>query len=492
MGHQPSMNQSHQFLLQKAIEFINCKNYNSAEIFLNQLIKVDSRNTEAFRHLGIIKAINRNYELANYYFDRAIKIAPKNYYALCNKGSVLTKQKKFDEALYCFDQSIKLNPTHYEAWSNKGILYFDFLYFESALSAYEKAISIKSDFLPAILNKANVLLALNQETQAENIFLFLRENYPNYFAARYNYSLLLLNQKRFLEGWKEYEYRWLNPDFDSERLIVNKKKWTGDGPNKNILIWAEQGVGDQVLYASMFKDLKRTNNNFTSIVDGKLIDIFKYSFPWINFLSKAEINNQIIDEYDSHIPIASLGQLFRIDLDSFKDGGQYLISKGAEGSSQKNKKIKCGISWRSTNSSVGDQKSFSLEEFLKIFIGLDFELVNLQYDITPQEKEYLIKYSASNTITDIDLYDDLVSTMDLINNCDVTVTVSNSMAHFAGALSKPGIVLTPFAIGKFWYWHENYDRSLWYPSLRVYKQRSQGDWTIPINLSNHFLKDNFA
>jgi len=487
------MNQSRQFLLQKAIEFINCKNYNSAEIYLNQLIKIDSRNTEAFRHLGIVKAISQNYELANYYFDKAIKLAPKNYYALCNKGSVLTKQKKFDEALHYFDQSIKLNPTHYEAWSNKGILYFDFLDFESALKSYEKAISIKSDFLPAILNKANVLLALNRETEAENIFMYLRENYPKYFVARYNYSLLLLNQKRFLEGWQEYEFRWLNPDFDSKPLIVNNKIWRGEGSRKKILIWAEQGIGDQVLYASMFKDLKNVSNNFTTIVDKKLVNIFKYSFPWINFLSKEEISNRTVDEYDAHIPIASLGQLFRLDQKSFKDNSQYLISKNTENKFQKNNnKIKCGISWRSTNSYVGDQKSFSLEEFLKIFSGLDFELINLQYDISPEEKEYLMKYNISSTLTDIDLYNDLTSTLDLINQCDLTVTVSNSIAHFAGALSKPGIVLTPFAVGKFWYWHENFDRSLWYPSLKVFKQKSQGDWTIPVNLSNYFLRENFS
>ena len=97
------------------------------------------------------------------------------------------------------------------------------------------------------------------------------------------------------------------------------------------------------------------------------------------------------------------------------------------------------------------------------------------------ERKLLELGQANNTqvhhFPDIDLFDDLDSVLSLVNACDVVLSSSNTIAHLAGALGKRTILIVPYETGKFWYWHEINHHSLWYPSIRVFTQKKQGDWS---------------
>jgi ADP-heptose:LPS heptosyltransferase len=158
------------------------------------------------------------------------------------------------------------------------------------------------------------------------------------------------------------------------------------------------------------------------------------------------------------------------------------------------KKVACGISWSSTNAFVGKHKSMSLIALSSVLQLGDVEFINLQYGDTKEEINIVEEKLHVNifNIEGIDLYDDIDSMLALINACDIVITTSNSIAHLSGALGKETILLLPFSLGKFWYWHELNGVSLWYPSVKVFKQLEQGDWSDPVIRARNYLEKRFA
>jgi hypothetical protein len=198
---------------------------------------------------------------------------------------------------------------------------------------------------------------------------------------------------------------------------------------------------------------------------------------------------------DFHLPMGSLPRLFRQTEDDFKKTKRgYLKADpervkaitselGLEG-----KKV-IGISWKSIKSLNTLKKSLTLLEFGAIFEGLDVTLVNLQYgdvnkEINEFEEETGIKIVQCGSV---DNREDLDGLAALIEACDLVVSTSNVTIHLAGALGKDGCVLLSF-IHNFW-WLRDRDDSVWYPSIKIYRQKKFQDWTsIPGSLRNDLSK----
>jgi ADP-heptose:LPS heptosyltransferase len=135
-----------------------------------------------------------------------------------------------------------------------------------------------------------------------------------------------------------------------------------------------------------------------------------------------------------------------------------------------------------------------LQSLLKLFELKDIDFINLQYGEVQNEISQVQSNQGISirAIEEVDLYHDIDSAMRLIQACDIVVTTSNSTAHMAGALGKETLLLLPFSAGKFWYWHDLDGLSLWYPSVRVFKQLHQGDWTEPVESAKKYLENKFA
>jgi ADP-heptose:LPS heptosyltransferase len=270
-----------------------------------------------------------------------------------------------------------------------------------------------------------------------------------------------------------------------------------DVKNKSILIWGEQGVGDQILYASLLIDALKTPNNFFVSIDNRLVALFRRSFSLsknVQFISSDETTSE--SSYDFHIPMASLGKFFRNHIKDFDRHPKAYLRADPEGASLLSKRIKtnknkiCGISWKSKNTQLGLSKSLALQQMLPIFKLHNITFVNLQYGETEDEiktldREFNIKIKS---LDDIDNFKDLDGLTDLIEACDFIVTSSNVTAHIAGALNKRTYLLLPFAYGKIWYWGESRTQSLWYPSISIYRCNSTGTWDKPIDTLSNDLR----
>ena len=120
----------------------------------------------------------------------------------------------------------------------------------------------------------------------------------------------------------------------------------------------------------------------------------------------------------------------------------------------------------------------------------DMQFVNLQYGDTAEEIAVLSEKHQQSlySVPEIDIFNDIDGVLSIISACDLIITTSNSTAHLAGALGKETLLLTPYSVGKFWYWHDIDGVSLWYPSVRVFPQTTQGEWADPINAIKTYLE----
>ena len=295
---------------------------------------------------------------------------------------------------------------------------------------------------------------------------------PNDPDALWTMGLMDLQIGNFEKGWEGYEHRWDSKAFKSARLKTKLPKWEPDKGYQSVLVWCEQGVGDQILYGSMLSQLKLKTPNVTAIVDARLVKLFQRANKGIKFLSHdAKVKNS---EYDSQIPIASLGKYFiksRDDLNNRVLNNYLKPDDRRTGILCNEMKINdydfvVGLSWASTAPIVGAHKSISLEELAPLWDVPNIKIMNLQYGKPSFEDIPFAKKTGLKMISPpVNSFYDLDGLASAIDICDVILSVSNANVHIAGAMGKKVIVLDA---NKLWYWnHRNEDRSLFYPSVHL-------------------------
>jgi hypothetical protein len=234
----------------------------------------------------------------------------------------------------------------------------------------------------------------------------------------------------------------------------------------------------------------------TVALDKKLLTTFKRSFPKYQFIA----NSPNLDQsyFDQQISVASLGKFFRRDLSDFKKNRSFL-SADQEKKNQvldmlPTDVIISGISWKSINAKVGDNKNMRLDDLLPILKIQKIHFVNLQYGDVEGEIEISNQLHgiSIDPFRSIDKYDDIDGLVALIDSCSCIITTSNTTAHLSGALGKETLLLLPFSVGKFWYWQHQDGRCIWYPSVRIFQQQQDGDWSQPIKEIQTFLEEKIA
>ena len=330
---------------------------------------------------------------------------------------------------------------------------------------------------------------MNRWPAAMHDFTTAEKMIPDNPDIRWTLALMRLQKGDFMGAMEGFESRWDSKKFDSARLNTKKPRWKADGGFKSVLVWSEQGIGDQILYCSMLPALQAITPDVTVMIDARLIPLFKWSMPLIRFVAQTER----VKGVESQIPMASLVSEFvrsKGDISKLRGGhGQYLkpVHQNLAGQIREGMKLSrnetiVGISWRSGAPKVGNHKSSSLEEMLPILRLPDKRFVSLQYgdhynEIYEFEKKHGIHIEI---IPEIDNTQDLVGLASLIYACDSVITVSNVTGHLAGAL---GVKTYLMDSRKLWYWGNTAgNRSLWYPMVKTYpKWSATATWQVPID-----------
>ena len=313
---------------------------------------------------------------------------------------------------------------------------------------------------------------------------------PDNHDIQWTASLMYLQVNRFPEGWANLDARWKSNKFDSARLKTTKPQWS-PGFGKDLLVWSEQGVGDQILYCSMLNTVREDVDDLLVMADARLIPLLERGMPNISFCPQ----NVRVKGIDSQIPMGSVGRHYIAEADDIprtrsvgylkSDAERVAALRAKLGISETDFVV--GLSWESAAPKIGDHKSVPLCEIAdELFAIPNGRVISLQYT-NPFKQIYDYEAKTGNRIEivpSIDNRNDLDGLAALIDCCDVVVSVSNATAHLSGALNKTTLLLDG---NKLWFWGNTkyagpyYCESLWYPSVKIFsRDHVHAPWTPQI------------
>ena len=488
--------------LQQAFSFCQEGQTQRAEQICQQILKDVPSNAEAIHILGIIAYQVGKYEVAAGLIKRAIEIDPRQPAFYNNLGNVLREQEELEESTQAYSKAIQILPDSAEIYNNFGVVLQEQGKLEGAIQAYEKALKIRPDCTGSYINLGNVLQELGELEKSIEAYCKAIRIQPDSAEAHKNLGMTLLLTGSFDDGWKQFAWRWQCQDFVSEKRSFSPPNWDGSNlRGKTILVWAEQGLGDEIMFASMLHDLLEMGPNVIVECDARLVPLFQRSFPQIQFLpQQTPPHSRLFDiDIDYQISMGDLGQWFRSNKGSFI-ASNYLLSCSERVAQLRKKyrnvandKLLVGISWRSTNRDAGKSKSTSLEDWTSILSQSGCYFISLQYGDTKSEiAEYVADKSNVLIYQDeeIDPLVDLDGFAAQVSALDLVISTSNTTVHVAGALGQNVWTLLRFVPS--WRWMTDRDDTLWYPRMRLFRQHQLGNWSHVFDEVRQTLESHIA
>jgi tetratricopeptide (TPR) repeat protein len=487
-------------LIAKGQTLMAQKKWDVAQSIFQQVIDLDPHHIDAWLNLGLVYKAKKQIPLAQECFTRVLEQDPQNVLALNNLGLLCQGLGHFDLAAECFVQCQRLDPQYLAACVNLSATHEKMGNYPQAIRELEMGLECVRLQSPVAVETMTRLLMKGEGLPAQ-----LLKGLPLEWAiGERNLGLLVLRDGDFQRGWPLYDYRFLcgevnqkytqthNPRFNPSPASISTRGGL-EGRSKRIqklLIWAEQGVGDELMFGSLLAEALGWAEELLVQVDPRLLGLFKRAYPQITFIQRSlELGDR---EFDAHLPMGSLPRHLRPDWASFnaqplsylkvedrrfqevKERLALGITSGSSGSPRT-----IGISWRSQNETVGSQRSIELAQLVGKLQSLHPEgvrLINLQYGSVHAEIEDCFKLTGVRIqeISAIDNFQDLEGLACLIQACDEVVSVDNSTVHLAGALGQSVTALLP--VNADWRWFEGMSQSVWYPSVRLLRQTALGDW----------------
>ncbi|KAA0579390.1 tetratricopeptide repeat protein [Azospirillum sp. Sh1] len=307
--------------------------------------------------------------------------------------------------------------------------------------------------------------------------------------ARFNRSIALLTLGRLAEGWDDYELGWAVPSGRFPRAEFPQPLWDGralgDG---RLLVWGEQGLGDEVMFASLIPQLAGEGVRVVLDCDARLAPLFARGLPHclphcppgVTVVARGEPPDGRLTAPDvvAQIPAGSLPRLMRRRIEDFAGRQPAFLKADPDRVAELRRRLGdgrrlIGVSWSSKNAAVGHLRSIPLARLAQALTGAlerpGVKLVSLQYGDVAAE-------AAAAGVTDagLDAWGDIDGLAALISAMDLVVSVDNSTVHLAGGLGRPTWALLPH--NAEWRWMQGRHDTVWYPSVRLFRQTAPGDW----------------
>jgi len=449
-----------------------------------QVLQLQPQNFDALHLSGVLASQTQQPQRAVELITQALRINPSVASAFINLGVALRQLKQYQAAVEAYDQALNLFPQDADALINRGVALRALHQHAQALESYNQALALQPQRAEALYNRGLLFNDLNRLPEAIADFEATLSAMPHYHPARWGQTLCHLQSGQLALGWPSYDVRWLQDEkeFTTPTLVTSKPKWQhGDHPSR-LLLWPEQGVGDELMWGGLLQQAKACADQLLVQLDARLIPLFQRVMPDVEFLPKGTPVDEAL--YDAHLPIGDLAGFYCHQFSDFQNIQPCYVSADparvqalrADLSGADPRPL-CGISWRSKNDKRGQDRSMALRDLVQAIGPDQVRFVNLQYGDVADEIAQLKSSHGIDVIqcTSVDNLHDLDGLAALIEACDWVISVDNSTVHLAGALGKPVWVLLPFNADWRWFLHRT--DSPWYPSATLYRQATIGDWS---------------
>jgi Flp pilus assembly protein TadD len=432
--------------------------------------------SEALRH-------HRNGQMieAEEIYRRVLARDPDHADALHLLGMVAYQTGRIPLALELIRKAIAVHPSAASYHSNLGNVLQAQDDLEEAAASYRRALALKPGLPEVHVNLGNVLQALGDVNSALREFrraLALKADLPE---ARVAEAMALLLQGDFAAGWEDFEARWQTRDYDTPMRAYPQPLWDGQSlASGRLLVWGEQGVGDEIMFAGLVPDVVRAGNSLVLECDRRLVPLFERSFPNVSVVSSYDPERDRELQVAAHLPSGSLPRIFRANHNAFAaTTAPYLAADPAERERFRDGyaggKPAVGLAWHTRSEKKGRRRSMDLSFFAPLFEIPGLRWVSLQYG-DPALLESQVRTAGAPVLIDrsVDQFADIDRFAAQVAAMDLVMTIDNSAAHLAAALGVPTWLLLPFAPN--WRWQLGTSVSPWYPTMRIFRQSNFGGW----------------
>jgi tetratricopeptide (TPR) repeat protein len=437
--------------------------------------------TEAHGNLGNALQAQNQLEAAEACYEQALALKPEYAEAWYNRGNLRQAQGNCGEAVTFYERALQLKPQLHEAHYNLGNTLHSLEQLEAAAASFERALAVSPEYAEARYNLGCVLEDLGRLDEALTSIARALEIKPDYPQARFGQALAQLRSGDFTTGWRNYESRWQSPDHDTPWRAYPQPKWSGEKlASGRLLLWGEQGVGDEIQFAGLIPEAVRSGNPITLDCDSRLKPLFARSFPEVEVVSGCGPAQAEEAEIAAHLPTGSLPALFRTNETAFAATvSPYLKADPVERESFRVRyadgRRLVGLAWHTKNQKTGLKRSIDLEQLAPLFALPGIRWISLQYgDFDALEQQAAAANAPLLFDRTVDQFVNLDRFASQVAAMDQVITIDNSTAHLAGALGRAVSLLLPYAAD--WRWLEKRSDSPWYPTLRLFRQPKLGDW----------------
>jgi Flp pilus assembly protein TadD len=471
-----------------AVDLQNSGRGAEAETFYRAVLALAPERPDTWSNLGLTVLREGRAAEAVECERQALRIDPDNVEALNNLGIALHALNALSEAENHFRAVLRLDPDHANATLNLGVIRQSLGHLQEAATLYHQARQLGADEARVCNNLALALAELGRLEAAETVCRDALAANPDYPEAAVNLGMILLMQFRLDEGWPWYEARWRVQPLLSLAQLPAETRWTGVEPiaGKTILLLGEQGFGDVLQfcrYASMVAGLGARVILAVPATLSRLMGS-------LAGVEQVVSQDDVLPAFDLHCPLMSRPMAFAtteqtipsqvpylaVDRDAMASWQAIIPSPGTMDDDASGLRI--GLVWAGASrpqqphaAAIDRRRSMLLAQMAplgavlgnNVYVSLQLGPPAAQIETAP-----FPLLDVSGRLTDFADTAALVATLDLI------ITVDTAVAHLAGALGKPVWLLSRH--DACWRWGRERDDSPWYPTMRLFRQSTPGDW----------------
>ena len=449
-----------------------------ARAMYEAVIQAAPENANAWCYLGIVYYDLKDFGQSEQCYRKAVEFQPDFPIAWSNMGNTLSALERYDEAIECCQKALQQKPDYVTAMNNLGAIYVKLNRFGDAADLFRRAIEANPDSIDAHRNLGAALIRHGDLKDAAEHSERAVEINPRDADAHKNLGILYLLNGEFDAGWREYEWRF---ESGSAQLpALSQPRWDGQPlEGRSALLVAEQGLGDAIHFVRYAQILKEHGAGRVIVQCSTVLHALLSTAPGVDELTPLE---GVAPMTDTYVPMLSAPGILKthsvedipapvpylsIDQQRRDHWQRRLESHGPS--------FYIGVVWQGSPAHHADrQRSIPLMEYLPLSKIPGVRLVSLQKGFGTEQLAEVRDWNILDFGEDLDADAAFLDTAAIMQCVDLVVTSDTSAAHLAGALNVEAWLA--LNVSPDWRWLLETSESPWYPSMKLFRQHTAGDW----------------
>jgi tetratricopeptide (TPR) repeat protein len=462
-----------------AFEMYNAGRHDEAEALCRMLMLQNPQDVQLLFLLGMVLHKTGRHEEAVTWLCRAAEAGPPQARVFNGLGCAYQSLKDWARAADSFAKAIELEPQTGSTYYSLGNVSYELGDIERAVSSFRKAVELDPHDAESWNNLGKCLKELNLLEESIAAYDRALESAPDSALAHYGRAISLLTAGRLQEGFREYEWR--------RRRRVPRQfpqpAWKGEaGARKTLFLHAEQGFGDAIQAARFVALARQRVARVILECRPELKTLFGYSACADVVIAYGEP----IPPFDCFTSLISLAGILGVTLETVPRRTPYLKAPRFENLPPAPVgDLHVGLAWAGNPGHHDDaSRSLRLEELIPILQTPGVTFYSLQVPVPSGDAACLGAFA--NVVELGGRFKDFLDTASAVAEMDLVISVDTAVAHLAGALARPVWTLVQYAPD--WRWFLDRADTVWYPTMRLFRQPQKGQWQPVIKRAAELLR----